>query len=361
MGLSIYDMLTFLPNVGLVIGKLGYAAATAPFRGEEQAKAFGEHFQRKTFLALFSSFTIAQLQAILPPFQSAYEAWCKKEGKTPDVVSVPGTGIKGFWLGDKEKAKVVLVYFHGGGYCLPGLDVHVVLLMRMVEWSGGKMAIFCPCYSLAPMVTYPTPVGECVEAVRYVMDKYSQKELCLGGDSAGGNMTLAVLSHLNGHPHPDKSVVKELKLNKPLAGTLVIAPWVYMDDDKFESMKKFGDRDVINAAVSKYWGGAYQGNSKIDQYLWAETADPTWWKGAKDVTGKFLVCAGDDECLRDPIVSWVQKYKQGTGSDAVTLVVAKGEIHDHPLADLRSEAEVAKTTETTQSGAIYKWIRELVA
>lgn len=47
-------------------------------------------------------------------------------------------------------------------------------------------------------------------------------KIVIAGDSAGGNLTLGLISHLL-HPHPD---VPKVELSGPLATTILISPWV---------------------------------------------------------------------------------------------------------------------------------------
>ena len=55
-------MITFLPNTGLVMSNAALAVIGGPFRGKDQAKTMGEHLQRNLYRALFSRFSVGQLQ-----------------------------------------------------------------------------------------------------------------------------------------------------------------------------------------------------------------------------------------------------------------------------------------------------------
>lgn len=58
-------------------------------------------------------------------------------------------------------------------------------------------------------------------------------KIIIGGDSAGGNLTLSVLSHLM-HPRSD---VQEYKLTEPFRGTMLISPWIAFAYDKPDPKK----------------------------------------------------------------------------------------------------------------------------
>lgn len=49
-----------------------------------------------------------------------YKSWCSKNGVAPDVVDIPQTKARGFWLGKKDTAKYTMLFIHGGGYVIQG-------------------------------------------------------------------------------------------------------------------------------------------------------------------------------------------------------------------------------------------------
>lgn len=363
MGLTLFETVTFIPSLGLVLGKSIFAAALGPFRASNQAPKYGAYVTIKTTNALINVLTVGQLQAILPPFEKTYRVWAAAKKIPADVEDVPGTEIRGFWIGDKKTAKSVMVYYHGGGFVMPGMPPHVEMLARWVEWGNGKLAIFCPCYTLSPEAVYPKAIGECVEALRCVYDKYGDKDISIGGDSAGGNLVLAILSHTGGHSHPNKALVKELKLQKPLKGALMIAPWVSSDGDKFPGAMENSYRDVVTVWGARYWLDTYEGGKgkKEDEFTMPEIAEASWWKGSSAVVDNVLATAGEMETLRDPIKSWIKKFEQGFGKEKLKFVLADYEIHDAPLTPLPMEVIKGDADGTkTQEGAIYRWIEDVM-
>ncbi len=92
----------------------------------------------------------------------------------------------------------LLVYFHGGGWVLGGLDSHDGMLRTLCNASG--CAILAVDYRLAPEHRFPAAVDDCVAAAEWAAANASAlgvdtSRLALGGDSAGGNLT-AVVSQL---------------------------------------------------------------------------------------------------------------------------------------------------------------------
>lgn len=136
------DSLLLFPKLGLVAGKTLGALVTSPLRGENGAPTVTEHVMLMAFRTMFTNMTYKQLQTIMPPFVDAYTKWCKAKSLTPDVVDIPGTSTKGFWLGDKNKATHVMVYFHGGGFVMPGIPVSHYW-RRCLAFFHASQALHC--------------------------------------------------------------------------------------------------------------------------------------------------------------------------------------------------------------------------
>lgn len=310
---------------------------------------------------------IETAQWLSPAFVDTYISWCKKQGRETDIIDVPAPGlpdhddakrtVKCFWLGDKAKAKYMMVYTHGGGFVFAGSAQHLNMLDRWVKWSQGKLAILCVCYSLSPGAVYPIAVGETVEALRWVLSpsggNRSPGQVLLGGDSAGGNLAIAVLSHLSGHPHPNTKLVKSLDLKgESLKGVILVAPWVSADEKKYPSVSRLKHRDIIGPGCATYWSKAYMGAEDEDEYMWAALANVSWWNDVK--AEKILVLAGEEEMLIDAIQAFAIKLDKGTWG-AVTFRVGEKETHAQPLM-VMDEKRVIELGERCQEGAIKAWI-----
>lgn len=240
---------------------------------------------------------------------------------------------------------------------MPGLSPHLEMLWRFVEWSDGKMAVFCPCYTLAPEARYPVQIGECVEALRYVLSKegWGPENVCLGGDSAGGSLALAILSHVSGHPHPRKEVVRELQVERSLRGVLLISPWVSREEARFESFRSNIRLDTVGPVSMHYWIAEYKGDGvDDDEFMMANLAAPEWWFGCK--VSSVLMTVGNNEGLRDSVIDTARKFEQGATHVDFKLVVAKGERHDGCMPP-KPVAVLDEMGETCSEGAIRSWLK----
>jgi epsilon-lactone hydrolase len=105
-------------------------------------------------------------------------------------------GVKGEWSNapgaDPSRA---LMFFHGGGYCSGSIMSH----RRMVTEAGraGGLRTLAVDYRLAPEHPFPAARDDALKAWRRLRKEgYAAKHIAVGGDSAGGNLTLALVGEL---------------------------------------------------------------------------------------------------------------------------------------------------------------------
>ncbi|UKZ74751.1 hypothetical protein TrVFT333_002421 [Trichoderma virens FT-333] len=297
---------------------------------------------------------------ITAPFIDTYKSWSAKHKLAPMIDNIPNTSIQGFWVGNKDSAKYVMLYLHGGGFVYPGMVNHIDMIQLFVEWSGGDLAVFCPCYTLAPDEVYPTQIGQAVESLRYVLSLPSRlpETTLIGGDSAGGNLVFAVLSHISGHPHPQTSIVKPLESARPLKGAILIAPWVSSDGTKFESFHQFRNVDVVTTASANGFIEIYKGERKNivdDEFTVPELAPGNWWSELK--TSNLIITVGEFESLKDPVIAMVERLKESAKGVDVKLVIGKNEIHVAPLfpKPVRYQDQMG---DDCQEAALRNWIKD---
>jgi acetyl esterase len=86
-----------------------------------------------------------------------------------------------------------LLYLHGGGFTIGGLETHDSLCRQLALHSGA--AVLALDYRLAPEHRFPTAVDDAWAALRWLTggghDFADPQRLAVGGDSAGGTLAAA--------------------------------------------------------------------------------------------------------------------------------------------------------------------------
>ncbi len=97
-------------------------------------------------------------------------------------------------VGPVARDKVIL-YLHGGGY-LAGSPWGYRKLVAHLAWATG-IRCFVPSYRLAPEHRLPAALDDALAAHAHLLTLgYKPSDIVIGGDSAGGGLTFAVLSVL---------------------------------------------------------------------------------------------------------------------------------------------------------------------
>jgi epsilon-lactone hydrolase len=105
-------------------------------------------------------------------------------------------GVPGEWsLAPGSDRSRVLLFFHGGGYCSGSILSH----RRMVTEAGraARMRTLAIGYRLAPEHPYPAAHEDAMAAWRFLRRQgIAAGNIVVGGDSAGGNLTIALIDRL---------------------------------------------------------------------------------------------------------------------------------------------------------------------
>jgi acetyl esterase/lipase len=230
--------------------------------------------------------------------------------------------LLGHWIGD-EDADVVVLYLHGGGYTQTATRGYFEFWHRFARENNAvenrkSIAALLLAYSMAPERRYPTQIQEGTAALTHLISTgRSPSSIMISGDSAGGGLSVSVLSHLL-HPHPD---VLDVKLSAPLAGALLISPWVVFSTEH-DSFTRNGERDMVEVAMLRRWAAMYLNKSKDDpesdpgpvtgdSYSEPYCNDAAWWRGMHQVVSDVFFWYGGDEMLRDGIHDFVPLFKSG--------------------------------------------------
>lgn len=112
--------------------------------------------------------------------------------RAPDGADVP---VRVYWPAADGAARPAIVYFHGGGWVIGGLDTHDGSARALAN-ATDAIVVFID-YRLAPEAQYPVPVEDCYAGLLWTVEHAAElgidaTRLALAGDSAGGNLAAAV-------------------------------------------------------------------------------------------------------------------------------------------------------------------------
>lgn len=107
-------------------------------------------------------------------------------------------GVAGEWsqVSGSESSRVLL-YFHGGGYCSGSIVSH----RRLVSEAGraARLRTLAIDYRRAPEHPFPAAHQDAMTAWRFLRRQgIAADRIVVGGDSAGGNLALALIDRLRG-------------------------------------------------------------------------------------------------------------------------------------------------------------------
>jgi acetyl esterase len=117
----------------------------------------------------------------------------------------------GVALGDGISADIIvppgappfptLIYLHGGGWSIGSPASHGKLTRQLCVGAGA--VVVAVDYRLAPEHPFPTPLEDCVAAARWTRTNMARwggdpQRTAIAGDSAGGNLSAAVVNDLRG-------------------------------------------------------------------------------------------------------------------------------------------------------------------
>lgn len=102
---------------------------------------------------------------------------------------------------DDGAAQPLVIYFHGGGFVVCGLDSHDNICRSLASRSGAL--VLSVDYRLAPEARFPAAADDAVAAVRWAAAHAAQLgadpcRLAVAGDSAGGNLAAVACQQLRG-------------------------------------------------------------------------------------------------------------------------------------------------------------------
>jgi monoterpene epsilon-lactone hydrolase len=150
-------------------------------------------------------------------------------------------------VGDTPEDCVIL-YLHGGDYCIGSLNTHRELAARISKASKIKTLLID--YRLAPEHPYPAAIEDVVIAYQWLLKNgFSSNNIVIAGDSAGGGLVIAALVKL-----------RDLGESLP-AAAICLSAWTDLQSTG-ESMKTHFQKDpFLTPEWLKFMAKHYAANS----------------------------------------------------------------------------------------------------
>lgn len=176
-----------------------------------------------------------------------------------DIVYQPTTmgGVPAEWTSAEEHdPHRVLLYLHGGGYCIGSVATHRGLTGPLAR--AARARVLSLGYRLAPEHPFPAAIEDAVTAYRGLLDSGQRPErLAIGGDSAGGGLTIATLLTLRDRklPMPGAAVALSPWLDLTQSGDSIrtrdeIDPMLHRSDLELFANEYLGDHDPRDPLAS---------------------------------------------------------------------------------------------------------------
>lgn len=202
---------------------------------------------------------------------------------------------------------LTVLYLHGGAYCFGSARSHFGLVQRVARHVRARTIALE--YRLAPEHPCPAAIEDAVAALRDVYRTKDPARVVVGGDSAGGGLTLATLHALRaqGVPQP--------------AAAFLFSPWVDLSLSS-PSLHDTRGRDYldlrgIEAAARRYAQGLDRRDPRVSPLF-----------GDHQGLCPLLVLVGGAELLRDEGHALAERARAaGVPAD---LFEAEHEIHVWP-------------------------------
>ncbi|KAI9447592.1 alpha/beta-hydrolase [Lactarius indigo] len=258
-----------------------------------------------------------------------YRTWARSV-KQEVLTDVLPEGAKLHWIGPRRDAghHKVFLYVHGGGYVLPArADYFPFLhsLQKALAADVGEVGVAALEYSLAPDSPVPTQLRQANAALTHLLQRgILPSNIVIGGDSAGANLALQLTSHLL---HPLASIPAPPTLTQPLAGAVLISPWVAFNIDAPSYARNEG-KDLLFSRSCKFMADLVRPGvtPELKHHAEPAAAPADWWSGLDGVYSRILITAGENEGLFDEIVD-ISKVIGDHVKDTTT-VVEPGGVHE---------------------------------
>jgi epsilon-lactone hydrolase len=227
-------------------------------------------------------------------------------------------GVPGEWsIVPGSDTSRTLMFFHGGGYCSGSILSHRRMVTEAGRYAGART--LAVGYRLAPEHPFPAAYDDALTAWRWLRSQgVAGENIAVGGDSAGGGVTLALAAEL-------------MRAGEDLPSCLwLVSPWTDLTMSGLTLATKAAVDPLIHKEYLEELAAAYlpAGMDRKDPRV-----SPLY--GDLEGLPPALVQVGSAEALLDDAVRFAGAA--GAADVSVTLEVWPDMIHAWPLWNAQLE------------------------
>ena len=257
--------------------------------------------------------------------QAAIDGLQLLRGVAEPVASIQNLSIPGpngeipirIYTPNAPAPRPAMVYFHGGGWVVCGLDTHDVVCTAIANRAGA--VVVAVDYRLSPEHKFPVAVMDCYAATVWVFENAARlgidaKRISVGGDSAGGNLG-AVMCLRSRDEH-----------GLAIALQVLIYPVTDLSTFETPSYREFAEDHYLTKAEMEWFRGHYLARAEDGRN---PHASPLL---ALDLHGlpAALVITAECDPLRDEGEAYAERLEQA----GVTVTCSRYEGMIHPFFSL---------------------------
>jgi acetyl esterase len=226
-------------------------------------------------------------------------------------IPVDGGTLRARLFVPHERPRALLVYFHGGGWVVGGIDEFAPLCREIA--AGAGIAVALVEYRKAPEHPFPGPVHDAWQAAQWLAGQRAallgaELPVLVGGDSAGANLAIAV------------TLLARRERTVPIAGQLLVYPVTDCVFDRPSYVAPENQLLTHRDVMLWYWNHY----APTDAARQSSLASPLREADLSGLPGAIVVTAEHD-VLRDEGEAYAQRLEQA--GVPVHHLRAQGQMH----------------------------------
>lgn len=166
-----------------------------------------------------------------------------------------------------KEIKDIIIYIHGGGWTLGSIESYTNLCDELSKETGR--IVMSIDYRLAKEYPFPSGFNDCYDVVKVIMDNLNllnikNENICLMGDSAGGNLAAAI--SLRARDSDDFKISKQILFYPALQTD-------YSDKTKYKSVIGLGKDYLLTQTKLQDYIDLYLPDKKLRNNCYASPLD----------------------------------------------------------------------------------------